>query len=161
MAYTTEAEVTRLFSSLGVENRVDDLTDAGDLEDLWEDITEDATSMINQYCENFYTSLDLNGSRWVRIRATYIACHILSYRRGNPSLFRDRYEQILEELEKVSIGSLLIPSLPTRSDFTPAMTNVAVNDKYYIDKIRVHSTISTGGSSGRQSVQPYTPDYQI
>lgn len=166
--YTSQAEIERIFSSTAVDLRVDDITAEDttngntDLSDsLWEEILSDATDIINQYVELYYNPIDLYSSRWVRMRATYIGAHIVSYRRGNPSLFRDRYEQILEELTMVKDGSLIIPRLPTRDDFTPAMSNVAVNDKYYIDKIRVHPTISTGGTSGRQSIQPYVPDYQI
>lgn len=154
--YTSEEEVTRLFSSLGIELRLDDLM-GSDLATYWTEVTCDATDKVNEYCEIYYEPTDMVNNRWVRTRATWICAYLVSQRRGNPAQFFTRYEEIIGELLAVLEGRLLIPRLPTRADFTPAMSNQVVDDRFALHKLRTYQTISTGGISSRQDLSTWVP----
>jgi hypothetical protein len=154
--YTTQAEIERIYSNLASSLQIDDV-DIDEVSDFWTELTEDATDIINQYAESYYDPTDMVNSRWVRTRASWVGCYLLSQRRGNPSLFADRFEIIIDELQRVYRGDLIIPRLPTREDMTPAMSNVVIDDRFRVHKIRVHPTISTGGTSGKQDLSPRFP----
>lgn len=154
--YTSRDEMERILSQIGVNLRIDDLDVAGS-EGALESFYIDATLTIDTYVQHYYEPQDLYSSYWVRLRASWLACYYLSQRRGNPALFQLRYNQILEELERVQLGELVIPGLPTRFDLTPAMSNIVIDERFTIDKIRVHPSISTGGVSSRQSLSPVIP----
>lgn len=147
--YTTQAEIRRLYGQLGQQNIVQDLNST-DLQAMWTELCSDASDIVNQYCLVFYNASDLANSRWVRVRTTWIAAYLLSQRRGNPALFGVRYEQIIEELLMVLNGEIQIPGLPTRNDFTPAMSNLNVDDRFHTMKLQVSPFISTGGSYPNQ-----------
>ena len=149
--YTTQAEMERLYGRKGLAELINDIGGAN-IAEWWIEIAADATTTIDAYASQVYNPVDLYTSRWVRTRATWIGCFRASQRKGNPDLFSQRYDEIIEELEKVRTQELIIPNLPTSSDLTPAMSNVFIDARYEIDKIRVLSSISTGGTSGRQSV---------
>ena len=163
--YTTRDEIERLMSGVGVRLRVDDLIDstdpdydASDIGYYFQELTEDATLTIDQYAEGHYDPEDLVNSRWGRIRATWSGADLLSQRRGNPALFYSRYEEIIGELQQVTFGNLVIPGLPTRADLTPAMSNLRVDERFMVRKLRVMDSISTGGTSARQDfvyIYPY------
>lgn len=154
--YTSQGQIERLFSSIGVELRIDDLTGA-ELAAYWVEVTSEATDIINQYCEPYYEATDMVDNLWVRTRATWIGAYLLSQRRGNQVQFYNRYEEIIGELIAVSLGQLLIPRLPTRSDFTPAMSNQFVDDRHRFAKLRTIQVISTGGNDSRQNLLSYVP----
>ena len=153
-AYTSEAEIKRILSTPGFDLRVDDL--ANTLEVIT-DVVEEATDLVNFYCALNYNESDLETSPLVRRWATWIACYLLSQSRGNPALFVDRMGEVLALLEEVSKHDRIIPRLPTREDLTPAMSNVHIDDKFRTHKIRVHHTISTGGTYGKQDLSPRFP----
>lgn len=154
--YITRADIESVFSHTGVSLRVDDLTNSTVLDNFWNELIYEATDIINQYCEMFYAPSDLATSYWVKTRAKWVGAYLLSQRRGNPALFLQRYEEIIEELIAVSQGELLIPRLPTREDLVPTLSNQVVDDRFRIRKLRTHPEISTGNSSGRQdlSIEP-------
>lgn len=156
MAYTTQAEIQGLFSQVGVMIRLDDLDPPG-FKNALEGFIDEATGIIDQYAQYFYDPADLANSTWVRRRCTWIACFLLSQRKGNPALFFRRYEEILDELERVKIGDLMIPGLPTSADLTPAMSNLTVDERFHVRKLRVHTSISAGGTSSRQDIAPFLP----
>lgn len=145
--YTSRNEMNRIFSAVAIENRLEDLID--DAQTVLE-IIEEATDWINQYCSMLYEESDLNNSRWVRSRCTWYACYLLSQRAGYPALFTDRIEKIESDLKDVFTQQVPIPRLPYRSNMAPAMSNVIVDDRFAVAKIRVHQPISPGGTSGRQ-----------
>jgi len=153
-AYTSEAEIKRVISTSGFDLRVDDLADTLD---AITDIVEEATDMVNFYCGLHYNESDLETSPLVRRWTTWVACYLLSQRRGNPAIFADRMGEVLALLEEVSRHDRIIPRLPTREDLTPAMSNVHIDDKFRTHKIRVHPTISTGGTYGKQDLSPRFP----
>jgi hypothetical protein len=154
--YTDQDAIERLYSENGVSLSLDDLTGA-EQTTFWTEITSEATDVVNQYAELYYAPIDINDSSWVQRRATWIAAYFLSQRRGNPAIFGDRYDEIIEELKAVYRGELLIPRMPTREDMTPAMSNLIVDDRFRVHKLRVHPTISTGGVSSRQDMSPRFP----
>jgi hypothetical protein len=152
--YTTEEEITRVFSSTGVTLRIDDL-DPLVLTDFWTEICSEATDIANTYLEVFYEPEDLNTSFWVRSRCKWIGAYLLSLRRGNPALFLQRYEEVLEDFQRVFQGELIIPRLPVREDFVPSMSNLVVDDRFLVQKLRIHPDISTGNLSSKQHISYY------
>ena len=152
--YTSEAEIKRILSNSGFDLRLDDLSN--DL-DTVTDLINEASDLVNFYCGLHYDESDLETSTLVRRWATWIACYLLSQRRGNPAIFSDRMGEVLALLEEVSRHDRVIPRLPTRENLTPAMSNVHIDDKFRTHKIRVHPTISTGGTYGQQDLSPRFP----
>jgi phage gp36-like protein len=155
--YTSRDEIVRIFGASGVNFRGDDLRNSRGETDMMNEIIGEATEMINFYCGMNYAEVDLNDSYLVRRWATWIACHLLSQRRGNPAMFVDKYEETLRLLEEVYKFNRIIPRLPTREDLTPAMSNLHIDDRFRTHKIRVHPTISTGGTYGKQDLSPRFP----
>lgn len=149
--YTTQAEVERLYGKKGVAEITADLG-GPNLAAAWEEVIADATTTIDAYAAQIYSPIDLANSYWVRERAKWIAAFRLSQRRGNNDLFSQRYKEIIEELERVKNFDIMIPGLPTSADLTPAMSNVYVDPRFSIAKLRVHPSISTGGLGSRQDV---------
>ena len=155
--YVTQEEIERIsYGSLGIELITDDIV-GNEKDEWWREITEEATDYINQFCELRYAPEDLVDSRWVRSRATWVAAYFISQRRGNSPIFVDKFDEITDELQRVADGRIIIPRLPTREDFTPAMSNLVVHDWFQIHKLRVHPSISTGGTSSRQDLAPIFP----
>lgn len=155
--YTTEAEIERIaYGDNGTNLIMDDLS-VSNKATLWSEICEDASDFINEFAELRYAPEDLAGSRWVRTRAAWIGAYFLSQRRGNPALFVNRFDEITDELQRVADGQIIIPRLPTREDFTPAMSNMIVHDYFNIHKLRVHPSISTGGGGKNQDLSPVYP----
>ncbi len=149
--YTTQAEMERLYGKQGLAALIGDIGGAN-IAEWWLEIAADATTQIDAYASQIYNASDLYTSRWVRTRATWIGCFRASQRKGQPDLFSQRFAEIMEELEKVREQEIIIPNLPTSFDMTPAMSNVYIDARYEIDKIRVLPTISTGGAGSRQSL---------
>ena len=158
--YTTQAEIERLYGKKGVAQLLVDLTGT-DIASMWEEIIADSTTLIDSYAAQVYDPSDLSTSRWVRTRATRIGAFRLSQRKGNNDLFAQRYEEIIEELQKVKELLLMIPNIPMSADMSPAMSNVQVDPRFQIKKIRVQPEISTGGSSNRQDLAwtPWMTDF--
>ena len=72
-------------------------------------------------------------------------------------MFEDRMQEVIVLLEEITRHDRIIPRLPTRADLTPAMSNLHIDDRFRTHKIRVHPTISTGGTSGKQDLSPRFP----
>ena len=155
--YTTQAEIERIaYGEDGVPLIVDDIT-PGEESTFWVELTEDATDFINEVASLRYDPVDMADSRWVRSRSTWVGAYFLSQRRGNPALFVNRFDEITDELQRVAEGKIIIPRLPTRENFTPAMSNIVVNDYFNVHKLRVHPSISTGGGGKNQDIAPIYP----
>lgn len=147
--YTSRDEVQRLLSERGVQLRLDDLAPLQQDEYIIE-LCEDASDIINEWCEVFYDYSDLYNSRWVRIRATWIAAYLLSQRRGNPAQLTQRYQDILQELEYIRWGVNDIPGLPKRGNFFPAMANLTVDPTFLLRSLRVVEQNSTNSPYARR-----------
>lgn len=156
-AYTSKSEIERVYSVEATLARTEDVTDEGAVSGVFADVIAEVTDEINLYCDKWYEDVQLVQSPWIRRQATWMACHYLSMRRGDPGQYHDRYERIISLLEKVLNGTMQIPRLATKSDLTPALSNYRVDDRFHIAKTRVQPTISSGGTSGRQQLDPQFP----
>jgi hypothetical protein len=117
------------FSELGVKLRTEDRWSNKGPALYIEDIIDDATDTVNQYCEWRYYPEDMALNRWVRRRASWIASYLLSQRRGNPKQFVTQYKQIMEDLGRVFEAKLQIPRLSLRAYFRPEYHNLVVEDR--------------------------------
>lgn len=154
--FTTQAEIERLYSVEGVELQVLDLKNAN-VALHWAEVIADATTEMTSYLQGLYADADLYNNYWVRRRATWIAAYRLSQRSGSPPQFAERYLQILEELQKVKNGDIMIPDVPVRSDLAPSMSNMYVDARYEYQKIRTNPSINVGESSSRQHINYLWP----
>ena len=150
--YTSQAEIGRVMSVAHATLSVDDDEDSVAEDSVWDDIVNDATDYINQYCERYYEPQDMADNLWVRRRASWVGAYFASMRRGNPGYFQARFDLVTHELEKVFSGLLQIPRLPTRADLSPAMSNYTVDHRYAVRKIRVNRDISVGGTYSNQHI---------
>lgn len=157
--YATRADVASILSTAGIDVRIDDdddgtVTPSPGEEAFLDDAILEATDVINVAGLHFYSAADMGESLWVRRRAAYLAAHFLSMRRGNPGLFCERYEIIMDELEKLRTNQLHIPRLAKRADVLPAQSNLIIDRRFTRNKIRVDRETSTGDNSANQD-----PDY--
>lgn len=118
--YLTEQDLHNRLSAEGVALRVDD----GPPDDLG-DVIDDASSLIEEYCWQFYDAAQLAQSEWVKQRATDLAAQLLCERRGNPAPVgvARRHDRAVESLEMVREGKLRIPWLPLRRTCAPRLAN--------------------------------------
>lgn len=151
--YTTQAEIVNVYSQAGFDFTLDDLSGATLTQAILE-FTEDATDIINQHAAIRYEESDMENSRWVRSRASWIAAYLFSQRRGNPTPdpFANRFEMIMDELREVRNDNLDIPRLGTKSNFIPSISNFEIDDRFGVRKIRVQPQISSGGTYSEQDI---------
>ena len=154
--FTSQAEVERLYTIEGSNLQIMDLV-GDNVAYLWAETIADATTEMLSYLQGIHSDADLYNNYWVRRRATWIAAYRLSQRAGSPPQFAERYLQILEELQKVKDGVIMIPDVPVRSDLAPSMSNVYVDARYEYQKIRTNPSINVGESSGRQHINYLWP----
>jgi len=127
---TSYEEISRLFSTAGVDVRLDDADAVTDTElVILDEIIADASETVWQYVWTQYADADISNSTWVRRRATYIAAYFLSQRRGNPSQFIDRYQHIIEELQAVFKRELYIPGLNVNVTASPTVANYIIDNR--------------------------------
>ena len=108
---TSLQEIQDVFSSEGVENHLEDLIDNPAALDV---IVDRASERVFLYLRTKFLEEDVAVSVWAREQATYIACYLISIRRGNPSLYTDLYAQALIDLELVRDGALN-PGIPSKA----------------------------------------------
>lgn len=160
--YSTRDEVVSIFSEIAIDTRIDDNHDetiSATEETYLTDLIEESTDIINSYLLPFYTPENLANSRWIRRRCSYMVCHLISSRRGNPAQFQERYDSILEELVRIAKGPGIngnphVPRIPVRQDNRPSVSNIRIDDRYRRSKIRVDTITSTGSGKPDQD-----PDY--
>lgn len=154
--YTSEAELERLTGENFADFRLDDLSDPNKAL-IIDDLIDVATLEVDSYLEGLYLTDDLEGSKLVRWHATRIFAHHLSTRRGNSAQYVAEYEATLEALENFKVGASMLPGIGTRDDFTPAMSNQTMDERYALHKLRTHSSISVGGTDSRQDLSYLFP----
>jgi len=108
---TSMLEIQGVFSSEGVENHLEDLIDSPTELDV---IINRASERVFLYLRTKFLEEDVENNVWAREQATYIACYLISVRRGNPSLYTDLYAQALIDLEQVRDG-VLNPGIPSKA----------------------------------------------
>jgi hypothetical protein len=139
--YTTQAEMESIFSATGVSLHTDD-----DTPDSITEAIEEATDEINLFCLEEYDAADLNQNKWVRRMASYIACQIISIRRGQAELYSSKVDQIFKRLERIKSGSLEIPRLAKRTKGGPVMSNLRVDFRYRQNSIRTEQGTRVGNN---------------
>jgi phage gp36-like protein len=100
---------------------------------------DQATDEILLYVYRRYGDAAIQGSRMLKRWCVVLACVYLCERRGNPvpeSLLAEA-QRIMETLEKIRIGKLLLPGVPVRSPSVPAMSNLHVDRRYPRSQVRV------------------------
>ena len=154
---SSREEVESILSADGINLRIDDdldgVTDgtsgsANDTEKLIDALVEAS----DEGYENLwrYTPENLCTSRWVRRRCSYIAAYILSIRKGNPSLYEDKYHQYLKEFRMVRKGLKHIPRLSPKRSYQPTMSNVIVDQWYGYAKLRTTQELNEGPDDPKQ-----------
>ncbi len=160
-AYTSQAEIERIWSVQGAAVHVDDYLgdetppndDATFQAAVWDEIIAEATDEVNFYLAKFYEPGPMALNRWVRTRATWIGCYLLSLRRGDPGYYQTLYDKAIAQLERVD-ETHPVPRLSYNQSFTPSMSNIRIDDRFRVAQQRVMSTISTGGTSSLQHQDP-------
>ena len=155
--YTSQTEIERIWSSAAALLRTDDDQDDVAESGVWDDIVNEATDTVNLYLEKWYEPSDMAENLWVRRAATWVGAHLLSLRRGDPGNYFDRYERIIAVLQEIWEGKRQVPRLAQRADTSPAMSNLRVDQRFAVKKIRVQESISTGGTSSRQDLDSQYP----
>lgn len=165
--YTSRAEMESCFSFYGLDLRLDDDQTDGEVVNPTEETFLDhcgyeATDLINQFLVSRYEPSAINTNRWVRRTASWMACYILSSRRGNPRQFVARYEEAILHLKDIHDGQRMIfdedgNPVPSRSDLSPSHSNLTVDDWYWRRKLRVQSTTSSGGTHSKQDIDYLMP----
>lgn len=100
---TSREEIERVFSVRGVDEH---LSDAEDPEEVIDEIIATASEQCLLRLRSRFDEATCASNAWVRSKATYMACYLLSVRSGNPSLYATFYEEALLELEQVRLGQL-------------------------------------------------------
>lgn len=129
--FTTLAEIERLFSGDAISLRIDDAADANAEADIIDEVIDDATEWVWQFLWLNYEKASAVIHPWVRRRATFVAAHFLSLRRGNGGQFIDRFENIKEELQLVYARSLFIPDLNVLASPQPTVSNFIIDNRGY------------------------------
>lgn len=128
--FTTREEIEHLFSTTAVDLRVDDAATPTEEDGIIDEQIEDATEYLNQYLWMNYQEADLAASSWVRRRATYVAAHFLSSRRGNPAQYIDRFQAITEELKAIYTRDMYIPGLNVLvQSAAPSLANYLIDNR--------------------------------
>lgn len=148
--WTTYAEVSSILSELGVDSRTDDIAEYGSSapEALVLDAIEEATDFMRRQLRHRYPDAEMENNRWVRRRCSYVACYILSRRRGNPAQYREEYDAIAAELKDIRLGIEFVPDAVPSYTTGPAMSNQNVDHRYTRAKLRTDPNTSTGDATG-------------
>lgn len=154
---SSREEVESIFSIDGIDLRIDDqddgVTDGTGGTNNDEEYLKDA--LIEASDEGYerllikYDDDVLAESLWVRRRVSYIACHLLSLRKGNPGQYVDMYNRYLAAFDKVVNGGFIVRLVP-RGNFQPTVSNLVVDNWHHTQKLRVTVDNSEGPRDGKQ-----------
>lgn len=151
--YTTQCEIDRIMSIPSREDYSED--DEDSLTTLPSEVVNDAivqaTDEINVYCLRYYTESSLANNSYVRRIATWIACHLLTQRKGEQARYEGQYNKAIEWLTKVHDGAMQIPRIAQRSDLVPCHSNYVIDERFSKAKIRVQQETSTGQAYSGQN----------
>lgn len=104
------------------------------------------TTQVKLYCCGRYDDDQLVLSYQAQQWATILAARWVCRRRGNTapeSIERDA-EEAVHQLEMVNRGEVQVPEVGTRTACHPFLTNVTVDVRYDVAKVRVEPQISEG-----------------
>jgi len=153
---TTREEMEFVYSLQGVETKI--FHEAKCVRILnW--FIQQATVRVLTYLKQRYDTTTLNVHPVPRGYATWIACYYLSQRSGNPSLFYSRYEETMDELQRISTGELPLLDANTSYDFVPSMSNMEHDPRYRDRTLRVDPETSTqqGGTRPQETSESGLP----
>jgi hypothetical protein len=156
--FTSKEEIERTWSVDGVEDRRDDYDNASEerTKVMYEVIIR-ATMEVKGILNKLFADVNLVKNPWVREKATYIACYLLSVRRGNPSHYYNEYLDALDALRQLVEGEIYFEDLPVSTNSRVAMVNVSTDNRLPGMPIRVDPITSTDSSSATflKWYQPY------
>lgn len=154
VTFTSSAEISRVYSTIGVELRLDDL-EASDQTTMMDEIVDAATATVASYTLTYYDSATISTVSWVRRRATIIGCYYLSMRRANGTQFNAEYQRIMEELQQfLKYPHPMIPGddgypAPVRTSNIPTASSYIVDDRNRRRKLRVNKDYTTKNYPGQ------------
>jgi len=141
--YSSQAEVYRMLGEVATDLLSDDVS-RDDRSFIWQEILGSATSTIDLYLHQFHKPTALTNSNFVRRRATTLAAHLISSRRGNAPLFSDQVDRIYSELDELRSGRLTLPGVEEIGFFGPLVRNYELETYRRYHPLRVESSTSTG-----------------
>jgi hypothetical protein len=158
--FTNRSLIEALYSQLGLSNILEDLDDATILRNgkterdlVIDQFIADTESTMFVRLGSLYSKEDMVGDTWITSRATHIAAYMISTRRGNEHYFQSLYDEAIRELDAIATGELPpLPSIPLLHDTYPSMSNYIVDERFAIEKLRVRSEISVGGTYPGQPI---------
>jgi hypothetical protein len=154
--YSSQAEVLRVAGEYAIDLMLDDY-DGEDMGYIWHNFLQDADETIAMYVMQHYDPDDLYSTEWIRRRATWMVCNLLSQRRGNNDLFRSKVERIYDELNMIRDGRMRIPGATVRHWMGPNWRNYSLENRYLRHPVRVDRTKSNKQTYSGQddSAAPY------
>lgn len=134
--YSSASEIQQLYGAAGQSAILTDAS-SNDMLAAQTEAIEAATDEVLMYLGMEYNDEDMYTSSIVRRLCTTVAAHMLSQRRGNPSLFLQRYENAVIRLTQLRDGTLSLPNVRRLKDSLPSMSNYNYGGLNPINKIRV------------------------
>lgn len=165
IVFTSREEVSRLYSTIGVDLRLDDM-DISAGSNHMNEVVLAATETVSSFTMRYYNNSAIYTSPWIRRRATIIAAYYLSMRRANGTQFTQEYQRVMEDLEKfLTDKPPMIPGndgfpAPVRTSNIPTVSAYKVDDRNRVRKLRVVKDYSTKPYPGQYGyVNPLSSDY--
>lgn len=150
--FTNEDRIMLLYSQLGLDNILSDLT-GDDVDASVNQFISDAEQTIMIRIGRYFDATDLAGNLWIASRATWIAAYYISQRAGQEHYFQGKFDEAIRELDAMATGEIPpLPDVPLKAYSYPSMSNLVVDDRFTIDKIRVQRSISVGETYPGQSI---------
>jgi len=155
--FTSQTELERLFSTLGIEYRRDDFANySSEYTKVLFEIIAQATYEVKAILNKLYDDVDLSQSIWIRRRATIIGCYLFSIRRGNDSQYFNEYLDALEDFNNLLTGKLYLEELPSGAATRVGFYNVATDNRHPAQSVRVDA-LSSSDLIGVKFTQWYRP----
>ena len=152
--FTSRDEIEKLYSTIGVDLRLDDLG-TQDASDYMSEIAIAATQTVASYTLTYYANDVIYNTQWVRRRATIIGAYYLSMRRANGTQFNAEYQRVMEELQQfLKYPHPMIPGndgypAPVRSSNIPTVSAYIVDDRNRRRKLRTVKDYTTKSYPGQ------------
>jgi hypothetical protein len=135
--YTSQAEVLRVLGEYAVDLMLDDY-ESEDKGYIWNDFLTTADETIKMYVMQHYDPDTLYSVSWVRRRAAYLVCNLLSQRRGNNPLYHAMVERTYDELNMIRDGRFRIPDATVRHYQGPMWRNYILQNRFFNRPVRVN-----------------------
>ena len=152
--FTDYRAVQDLYGQLGIENILCDADNVIDerngltvYENTVNSVIVDAEQTVLLRLSKWFCAADLIGDPWIWSRTRWIAAYYLSQRRGNEHYFESKYMEAIRELDAIATGEIPPPkNLRLSFNSLPSMSNQCVDERFYLHKLRVQSSVSVGGT---------------